>query len=337
MSTGAEMNRAKNITRAVTETPDLPDFDPAWLSRSPSRKADPEVFESGSRTGLRMSGIAAVLIAAVGAGVFLYSNRKPDVVPSRALVISVRGQVEIQRGNAAPQAAHAGDILGEADRIATGPDSVLDLAVSGHALRILAESSATVSELRRHPDGSARSVRMSLEKGGILARAGRLAGADRFEVQTPTAIAGVRGTKFLVRSDASGTHVRLFEGSVAVQSNKGQDRIVEPGQTVRITQEAIEPGEDTASYTADFEELEANPDLNSEILQAAEALQTARTAEEIKELYSKIEIIKMRDGREFRGAVASQNGSRMLIHTPQGIYIVDTGEVEDVLIVEEQQ
>lgn len=338
MSMETEMSRENNIAHAVYRVGLPPEFNPAWLTASPSRKADPDALAvPQARSKVWMGAVAAVGTVSLGLGVFFFQNRAPQTVPSRALVMSVRGQVNVERAGTAV-AVHTGDILVEADRIETGADSVLDLAVSGHAIRIMGQSSASIAELRRNPDGSAKSVRMRLDKGGLLSVAGRLSGPDKFEVQTPTAIAGVRGTRFLVQTDEQGTRVRLFQGSVMVQAN-GQERILESGSAVRVTSEKMESaGPEETSYLVDFNELEANPDLRDpEILQAAEALQSARTAEEIKKLYQKIEIIRLRDGREFRGVIASQTGSRVIIHTPEGIYIVDKGELELVDLVEEQQ
>lgn len=333
------MGREQNIARAVQGVGDLPDFNPAWLTASPSRRADADALSLPSAQPRLWTGaLAAVLAVSLGLGVFFFQGRGPETVSSRALVLSVRGEVSILRAGGSV-AVHTGDILMEADRIETGPESVLDLAVSGHAIRIMGQSTASIAELRRNQDGSSKSVRLSLQKGGLLAVAAKLSGKDRFEVQTPTAIAGVRGTRFLVQTDADGTRVRLFQGSVHVQGEKGQERTVESGQGVVVTSEKIEEAQpEEVSYLADFNELEANPDLRDpEILKAAESLQSARTAEEIKKLYQKIEIIKLRDGREFRGVIASQAGSRVIIHTPQGIYIVNNDELELVEIVEEVQ
>lgn len=338
MSMGSKMGREQNIARAVQGDGDLPDFNPAWLTASPARRADAEVFQmSSAKPRLWMGALAATVVASVGLAVF-FQTRTPETVSSRALVLSVRGEVSVQRSGGSVS-VHAGDVLVEADRIVTGENSILDLAVSGHAIRILGQSSASIAELRKNKDGSGKSVRMALEKGGLLAAAARLSAKDRFEVRTPTAIAGVRGTRFLVQSDEQGTRVRLFQGSVLVQGENGQERTVESGQAVVVTSDKIaEGGPEEVSYLADFNELEANPDLRDpEILNAAESLQSAQTAEDIKKLYQKIEIIKLRDGREFRGVIASQSGTRVIIHTPQGIYIVSNDELELVEIVEEAQ
>jgi len=53
-------------------------------------------------------------------------------------------------------------------------------------------------------------------------------------------------------------------------------------------------------------------------------------------LYSRIEIIRLKDGREFRGVTANQVGSRMIIQTAEGIHIVESSEVVATDIVEEQ-
>jgi len=53
------------------------------------------------------------------------------------------------------------------------------------------------------------------------------------------------------------------------------------------------------------------------------------------QLFKKIEIIRLRDGRIFRGVIASQVGSRMTIFTADGNRIVLSSEVEDVTLTDE--
>jgi hypothetical protein len=57
-----------------------------------------------------------------------------------------------------------------------------------------------------------------------------------FRVQTPTAVAAVRGTQFSVAVEHSGqTRVRVFSGTVAVKDNDGREVLVKADQSVEAT------------------------------------------------------------------------------------------------------
>ncbi len=82
------------------------------------------------------------------------------------------------------------------------------------------EAVLEVKEVEINPDGTTR-VRTSLTRGKIWSLVEKLKSEkSRYEVETPTAIAGVRGTTFMVNVEPSGRSSRIgvVEGEVGVRS-----------------------------------------------------------------------------------------------------------------------
>ena len=82
------------------------------------------------------------------------------------------------------------------------------------------EAVLEVKEVEINPDGAAR-VRTSLTRGKIWSLVEKLKNEkSRYEVETPTAIAGVRGTTFMVNVEPNGrsSRIAVVEGEVGVRS-----------------------------------------------------------------------------------------------------------------------
>jgi glycoprotein endo-alpha-1,2-mannosidase len=98
------------------------------------------------------------------------------------------------------------------DRIVTGIDGRAEITVARLGrITVEADTIALIPE-------QATTLRLEIERGGVLARASELATGARFEIGTPTSAAGVRGTEFGVSHDpATGqTLVAVVEGSVVI-------------------------------------------------------------------------------------------------------------------------
>jgi hypothetical protein len=73
---------------------------------------------------------------------------------------------------------------------------------------------------------SKRSQQINVGKGGVLSQVSKLQSRKSFQVTTPTAVAGVRGTKFIVEHDekSEDSSVDVYEGKVALSSYEGNKR-----------------------------------------------------------------------------------------------------------------
>jgi len=136
----------------------------------------------------------AVLFAALGA-------RAEEV----GAVAEIEGQAEVLRaGTAAWTPLKAGDAVQLGDQVRTPADSKLKLLFRDDSVVTLAPSSVLKVD-EQVLGATAPSSRFSLFLGTIRALVTDRYGAAgaRFEVETPTAIAGVRGTGFITAYDAT--------------------------------------------------------------------------------------------------------------------------------------
>jgi hypothetical protein len=190
------------------------------------------------------------LIVAAGA------VRTAQAQPAVATVAAMVGTMDLQRGpGGASQAAAIGTPIFAGDVIRTGPDGVAKLLFTDDS--VLNIGPATELKLERR--GGSKVARVSslrLAQGTIepLVSSRGSEGA-RYEVDTPTAVARVQGTDFVVRYDgaAQATDVAALEGSVAVQGTTGiigPAVVVAPGEQTRVPRDgfpspakAMEPAE----------------------------------------------------------------------------------------------
>lgn len=136
--------------------------------------------------------------------------------PSAIVVFSV-GEAKIQHADLTEDKASLGTVLKEGDKIETKAKAKVDIQFSdGSAVRLAEKSSLEFSALALNTQGNT-DTRLSLVSGKVFAKVNKASKDDQFSVVTPTAIAGVRGTSFVVdrtRNDRS--VVKVLEGSVAV-------------------------------------------------------------------------------------------------------------------------
>jgi hypothetical protein len=137
-------------------------------------------------------------------------------------VASVRGAATVVRGGA-PTPATVGMAVQLGDELQTGSDGQLRVVFRDDSVIDLSESSAlVVDEQVYDPAASSYSSLMRLVAGKARALVGKYyqtPGAV-YEVETPTAVAGVRGTSFLVSydPDSDATRVVGIRGQIQVRS-----------------------------------------------------------------------------------------------------------------------
>jgi hypothetical protein len=149
-------------------------------------------------------------------------------------VASVRGVADIGRAGARSPAV-VGGVVQLGDELHTGADGQLRVVFRDESVIDLAEGSSLVVDKQVFdPDASQYTSLVKLLQGKARALVGayyRTPGAS-YEVQTPTAVAGVRGTSFMVAyyPDAEATEVIGIHGQIQVRSVS--ERI---GESVFIT------------------------------------------------------------------------------------------------------
>ncbi|MDW7673670.1 MAG: FecR domain-containing protein [Bacillota bacterium] len=149
-------------------------------------------------------------------------------LPRRAVITTLAGSVLIQQsGKAITIQATKGMELNPGDRIITGKDSTVEIRFDDNSItRVSPNSRVELESLVQQADDS-KSTSLSVTWGRIWNKVQEVVGKNsRFEVNTPAAVAGVRGTAFLVEvQNPADTLVRVYDGAVGV--NKSQPEPIE--------------------------------------------------------------------------------------------------------------
>jgi len=159
--------------------------------------------------------------------------------------VAVTGDVKILGDDGVSRAAAAGDALRQGDSIVTGSDGLARLRMTdGSALSVRTSSRFRLDRYRFQGRGDPdASFLVSIVQGGfrtVTGLIGRLR-RDNYQVTTPMAAMGVRGTDFEIvhieralPDAAPGTYNRVYEGVTALRNRAGVELLVSRGQTAFV-------------------------------------------------------------------------------------------------------
>ena len=153
---------------------------------------------------IRLFMAAIVCVVALLNCTYVYSQE----AQRKAIIARVRGDAEVKYLDQKKWVpARIAMVLTEGDAIKTGFDSWVLLHLNGKgetaAVEISENAKLLLSELQWHEESETHTTLLDLASGELLIKAKKLqAPESKFEVKTPTAIVGVRGTKFAVKVEA---------------------------------------------------------------------------------------------------------------------------------------
>jgi len=136
-----------------------------------------------------------------------------------AQVVAARGTVRIERGGAEVPAT-AGTVIKAGDRLSAAAASSITLKFPDGSISSLhANTNARIEVMRGLPSTELIAQRLRLDAGRIEhAVTPRSSSASRFEVETPVAVIGVRGTKFRTSVDDT-SRGEVLEGRVEAKGS----------------------------------------------------------------------------------------------------------------------
>jgi hypothetical protein len=159
-----------------------------------------------------------------------------------ARIVATSGPVEhAYRQNVFVPVA-VGMTLGEGDRLRTGHDGFVTLALDdGSHLSLPQDSMIDIGTLRSTALTGTKDRVILLRRGEVdseVTHATRP--ADRFQIHSPSVVAGVRGTRFRVNydSDQRSTAVEVLDGAVGVDAAAARD-VAPPGQPLQASAQLI--------------------------------------------------------------------------------------------------
>ncbi len=147
--------------------------------------------------------------------------------PEPAQVIAVIGNVQHISGMDGRKLPLSEDsIVRVGDEILSGAGSATIELADGSELRISPNSRLMFNRLTQYGKSGMVDTRLRLQRGEVHTRVRPvIEGGARFEIETPSAVAAVRGTVFAMQATSNGSSVQVTEGAV----DFGQ-----PGNTQRI-------------------------------------------------------------------------------------------------------
>lgn len=223
----------------------------------------------------------AIILGLVFTASFWAAEEKGVITYSEGRAFVVRGVRTIP--------AKVGTILMAGDVVAVEEGSAVSIDLTNTGLLKISEK--TKFEIPQTQATEERTSSISLFFGGIWTEAKKLIQGESFEIKTPTATAGVRGTVFgtnfdeatgsmsavvesghVVASDSSGNTVDLFQGMVGVASPSGMDARVDP---VAVAKASI-----SAAQVLDSNTPEAKKKAEEQLKAKAQELKEAAAKQE---------------------------------------------------------
>jgi hypothetical protein len=166
-----------------------------------------------------------ILIITALIAVLVTSCKKdgPSIVQNDGLINFTTGDVKIIN-NGQAVTANTGDTITQGMTVKTGAKSIVDIYFQGSVIRILEKSSVVMTELVRNLSDNKELTELYVENGKVFSKVTRkLTEGEKFRVSTPTAVAGVRGTEFLVSEENGKSNIACIEGKVAVKEFGSED------------------------------------------------------------------------------------------------------------------
>lgn len=152
------------------------------------------------------------------------------------------------------------------DVLKTTPACMIDVAVNDRiGCRVLASSQVEIA------DAKEKITRLKLESGNIILNVQKLPKDSEFKVETPTAIAAVRGTQFWGRVEGAElqspvTTFAVREGVVEIfAKNAGQAFTVNPGQALDIPKDAKTAPVIRPALAAELAAMEQAPAIKTSV------------------------------------------------------------------------
>lgn len=165
--------------------------------------------------------------------VFALLTQSLFIVQRLATTDKLQGQVEVQRGGKGSFSPLAtSSFIKTGDVVRSGRDGIAEFKwLDGTRWKIMPNTQITVKKATTNVIRRAETSELELTQGKVFIRIMReLTRASRFEVETPTAVAAVRGTIFSVEVANGKTQVAVFKGHVQVTSGSDHAALINPGQ-----------------------------------------------------------------------------------------------------------
>ncbi|RYX85707.1 hypothetical protein EON83_05050 [bacterium] len=197
---------------------------------------------------------AAILIV-----LFSLMTQSLFIVSRLASVKSAKGSVEIKRaGEDTFHPISIGEVVKTGDELQTGADGRAEFAwADGTRWKLEPKTHLTIERAAVNSWRKTEQTQFRLDAGKVFVRVVKsLAPGSSFQIETPSAVAAVRGTVWSIAVENGQTRVGVYKGFVEVNDSTTGAQTVRPGHEAVTGTNGIElkNGSDDASF-------ESQPDL----------------------------------------------------------------------------
>jgi hypothetical protein len=157
--------------------------------------------------------------------------------PAPATIVFVKGKAEVQRsGERAWRPAELQMAVSPGDKLSTEAGAELEIRLDdGSVLKLKDKSLLELDAMEKKVKPLTTITSLKLGLGKLLGCVRKLSSREsKFEVTTPTAVAGVRGTVFAVFAEGDSTELDVLKGQVAVAGQLGSEKLVGEKQSTVV-------------------------------------------------------------------------------------------------------
>lgn len=276
--------------------------------------------------------------------VFSFSCSKKAENRSRAVITFMIGEAQVFRNNAWG-GADMGMELAQGDRVRTGAGGTVDVQVGTSVVRVKEKSELALAALFLEGSTGIENTSLELALGTVLAKPKKLVKGESFLIKTPTAVAGVRGTMFMVETSPSkDTRVEVVDGNVRVSKRIAaleniENETVRESELIRklevqVEESAVTVTENRAVKVDAREVARANTQVEKvvEAVVAVEEKKAEAPPVEVAKAVERIAAIQAIKADEVRNEAALKKEFEEMkvveIKAPAGESVVEKGRIE---------
>jgi hypothetical protein len=165
--------------------------------------------------------------------------RRKNMAVIMGTITDLSGEVNIiSKGKSAAHPARSNERVEAGDRIQTGNNGKVAIVFdNGNALYLKPNTNVKIEKLISDPVTQEYENLFEAKSGKLKARIERLSGKSKFEVRTPTAVCGARGTIMFVGVAADGATESFFEGGrgFVTSLDTNETQFVDAGEKSGVT------------------------------------------------------------------------------------------------------
>lgn len=267
----------------------------------------------------------------------LEENRNTPVIIG--IIVFVKGSVEIKdEKNETLSTAYIGNTINDNSTIITKDNSYIELFIEKKIQLRINEN--TTIKIKKND----KVWKILQDQGESFHNIKSLMKGEEYLVETPTTIAGVRGTFFKVKNNKDFHEIEVERGKVNVyikemNANTNQIKVVDILNNKKIfiydEKKQIFEKKDTkkSNLSVILDDMNEHIKIieNEALWEEIKKIPNVVNKNDIEKVYNKrLEIISLKDGRKLQGVIAAQVEEKIILHTTEGIILINISDINEI-------